>query len=422
MKKGHLSILSILFFFSLQTFAQEVRESNIVYFPVKKAVPGKGRKIVTIAPPVAWVFSDTAVISLVRNLNPATEPYYILTDRNSNSYQGTVIKTEIAPQVFQYTITENFPDGTVKRSDLLNERGRANGSHIEYWKPGVLKVLGAYMNGKQDGLWERFDSIGRIISTQRFQNGEAGPIKSFEKPHHTYYSAIVARTPAKPYVINPGENEVLKWKIEESDYAQIWSFQGGFGYAGTPGLTKLNYASMLGLPDGEHLTAHMSLTLWDPRKFFGEVEWKIWIFPSATGQYQNTNIKAGVTGRFLSFSAGYGILKRKRSSLSCLLGLTLANADLTSKDLDNSKGTSEAWFELSSLKQGPMLSPALCYALRFPFTGKYTPGISLKAGYHIPLGPAQWHLLDSPLLNREEVDLGGFFITAALRISRLRRL
>ena len=163
MKKGHLSILSILFFYSLQTFAQEVRESTIVYFPVKKAEPGKGRKIMTITPPADWMFSDTAVISLLKNLNPSTDPYYILVAGNPKSYQGTVVKTEIAPLVYQYTITENFPDGSIKRSDLVNERGRPNGSHIEFWNPGILKVLGAYMNGKPDGLWERFDSIGRII-------------------------------------------------------------------------------------------------------------------------------------------------------------------------------------------------------------------------------------------------------------------
>ena len=105
-----------------------------------------------------------------------------------------------------------------------------------------------------------------------------------------------------------------------------------------------------------------------------------------------------------------------------MVGMTLANADLTSKDLDNSKGTSESWFELSSLKQGPMITPTLLYDLRFPFRGKFTPGICIKAGYHIPLGAAQWHLLNAPLYNREAVDLGGLFVSASFRISRLRRV
>ena len=41
-----------------------------------------------------------------------------------------------------------------------------------FHKNGQLKYRGNFNNGKPDGLWETFDSIGNLMETKEYKDGE----------------------------------------------------------------------------------------------------------------------------------------------------------------------------------------------------------------------------------------------------------
>lgn len=422
-RRPFLVLLSVL---SFTLHAQEIREDVLITFPAKTATPSEGQRILTLRMPPAWVMSDTAAVNMLKNLSASKEPYYLLDPADGSRWIALVWKKEVAPMVFQYVVSENFPDGSVKRYDVLNDRGRKNGTHIEFWKPGTVKLVGSYMNGKPDGEWQHYDSTGKMIQAERYSVGEKEKDRIIKHPHVTWYSAVVARTPVLPAIIIP--NSVEKhpdplWKIDEKHYGQIWALSLGAGFITSEGLGLIDYPSMLGLPEESHFTAHLAVSWWDPKRWNGEIEVRQWLFTSAKGVYQNTNVKVSCKTRYYTFSGGYGFVRMPRAAIGGMLGITLAAADLRSKDLDASKGQGDSYFELSSLAQGPMITPSLYYDLRFPFRGKISTGILFKTGYHISLSEARWHLLGDAIAGHpEKVNLGGWYASLAFKIARLRRV
>ncbi|MCC7302563.1 MAG: hypothetical protein IT233_07975 [Bacteroidia bacterium] len=418
-------LLVIVMTVSVFLSAQSIREEVLIQYPSRSTDASSGKKVITVRVPESWVFSDSAVVALLKTLAASNDPYYLMDPSDSSRYIAKMWKRELAPDIYQFIVSEHYPDGYIKRYDVLNERGRKNGTHLAYWKQGVVKETGAYSNGKPDDQWQRFDSTGKLTMVQKFSAGEKESERILKRPHANGYSSVVARTPVKPYLIVP--YSVLKgnppaWQIHEEKFAQVWSLYAGGGIITAPGMFNMNYPSLLGKPENQNITATIGLQLWDPAKWFAVMEYCRWMLPFVSGEFQGSKVKAGVESRYFSFAGGRGFLSRPRSSFSGMLGITLGYADVSSRDLDEPGSQGKSYFELSSLKQGPMITPALGYDLRFRFKGTYTPGLQIKAGYHVALSNARWHLLDSPLTNREDVDMSGFFVTAAVKIIRLRRV
>lgn len=422
---GCLRFLFMVLCLSRVVSAQSVREEILVEYPSRHALPAEGKKIITIRMPSDWVLSDTSVVSLLKSLSASPDPYYLMNPVDSGTFRALIWKKELAPMLYQYVVSEVFPDGSVKRYDVLQEKGKKNGTHNEFWSPGVIKEVGAYMNGKPDGDWQYYDSIGRLLQTRRYSVGDKEKERIVKRPHATWYSAIVARTPVKPYTIIPNTAEKQQdpvWKIDERRYAQVWSFTLGGGFNTRSGLSSVNYPSMIGQPEDNGLNVFLELMWWDPEKWFATYEFRHSLMGSSEGLYMGTNVRSSCVSRHYGFAGGHGIFSGPRWSLAGSIGMTLATADLKSKDLDDSNQQGDSYFELSSLKQGPMISPSLLYDLRFPFRGKVGYGLYLKASYHIAISEAKWHLLDSPLKNREDANLGGFFISLGLKVAKLRRV
>jgi antitoxin component YwqK of YwqJK toxin-antitoxin module len=71
-----------------------------------------------------------------------------------------------------------YPDGTPRFQIPVGENGMRDGE-VKRWHPnGTLRALGYYKDGKEDGIWFEYDSLGNPIDTVDFTGEE--PTYSFD--------------------------------------------------------------------------------------------------------------------------------------------------------------------------------------------------------------------------------------------------
>ena len=46
-----------------------------------------------------------------------------------------------------------------------------NGEYREYYRNGIIKLQGNYVNGIKDGPWTEYDELGKAIKITRYKNG-----------------------------------------------------------------------------------------------------------------------------------------------------------------------------------------------------------------------------------------------------------
>lgn len=111
---------------------------------------------------------------------------YVDTKLFSKTYidDGIIIKKEtFYPNGKTHTI-ENFIKGEGGNQVKVFDRdGKdiSNEKFLTFWDNGLLKNRGNYINGKKDGVWEEFDSLGTPIIRTFWRDNKLLPITDFEK-------------------------------------------------------------------------------------------------------------------------------------------------------------------------------------------------------------------------------------------------
>jgi len=59
-------------------------------------------------------------------------------------------------------IVQHFTDSSLQISE---------GAYQEFYESGVVKTKGNYSSGKENGLWQKSDSTGRVIDSSYYNNG-----------------------------------------------------------------------------------------------------------------------------------------------------------------------------------------------------------------------------------------------------------
>jgi antitoxin component YwqK of YwqJK toxin-antitoxin module len=64
---------------------------------------------------------------------------------------------------------QHWPDGTL-RSTRIAHGDRIH--FINFHENGLISEVGAYLNGRHDGVWKRYNDTGALILYARFENGQ----------------------------------------------------------------------------------------------------------------------------------------------------------------------------------------------------------------------------------------------------------
>lgn len=97
-----------------------------------------------------------------KDLNSADQSHALF--YGTGEYENGLIKLMLYNNKDKHLIMiEHFTDSTLQLND---------GLFSSYYTNAVKESEGNYTSGKQDGLWERWDSSGNIIDSSFFNNGE----------------------------------------------------------------------------------------------------------------------------------------------------------------------------------------------------------------------------------------------------------
>lgn len=87
------------------------------------------------------------------NLDPMALPYIYAQNLNASSFSGY------------------FADSTL-HFEVSLKNGFKDGSFVEYYPDGEVKMKGHFKADKRDGLWRLFDESGKLIMKRNYQDGE----------------------------------------------------------------------------------------------------------------------------------------------------------------------------------------------------------------------------------------------------------
>ena len=66
-----------------------------------------------------------------------------------------------------------YPNGQLIENVQLDGYGQPDGTAVEYYANGVVKRSGAYRSGLHQGMWQNFDSMGKLLSPDEYgKDGE----------------------------------------------------------------------------------------------------------------------------------------------------------------------------------------------------------------------------------------------------------
>ncbi len=71
---------------------------------------------------------------------------------------------------------DHWPDGTL-RSTTYSESGRTH--FITYHQNGRVNAIGAYRQGKRDGVWKRYNDAGVLLARAAFRDGSGQGVWEF---------------------------------------------------------------------------------------------------------------------------------------------------------------------------------------------------------------------------------------------------
>ncbi len=97
---------------------------------------------------------------------------------------GIIVKKETFHPNGKLHTVENFNEGEEgSKVQVFDEEGTdiSDETYLTYWGNGLVKVRGHYINGKRDGLWEEFDSMGNSVRRNHWRDNKLLPIIDFEK-------------------------------------------------------------------------------------------------------------------------------------------------------------------------------------------------------------------------------------------------
>ncbi|MFY0603157.1 MAG: hypothetical protein JXQ93_04355 [Flavobacteriaceae bacterium] len=84
-------------------------------------------------------------------------------------------------ELFQGVVTYYFSDETVFKK-VTFKKGIVDGTYLEYYKTGELKVSGRFDDGKKNGNWKIYNRNGKIKSKGTYRDDEkVGVWKTFYK-------------------------------------------------------------------------------------------------------------------------------------------------------------------------------------------------------------------------------------------------
>ncbi len=82
----------------------------------------------------------------------------------TGAYEGDLLKLMLYNNLDKHLVMiEHFKDSSLQVSDGLFD---------SYYKNTAKELEGNYANGKEDGLWEHWDSAGHLIDSSIYENGE----------------------------------------------------------------------------------------------------------------------------------------------------------------------------------------------------------------------------------------------------------
>lgn len=144
----------------------------------------KEKKTITaqVAPGTAMLDSiraaaDTVYVKKYPRTDFATAEYFV----SRKDSMLTQVMKDTAAVIRQIIITRNhtriyfaqfYPNGQLGAKYKLGNFGQYNGAAEEYYENGALKRSGAYKGGFYSGSWKNFDTTGKLISTDIYdENG-----------------------------------------------------------------------------------------------------------------------------------------------------------------------------------------------------------------------------------------------------------
>lgn len=70
------------------------------------------------------------------------------------------------------TVKEEFyPSGKLRTRIVVNRSNELDGPSADYYESGVVKSEGVWANGKEDGEWHWYDSLGRLEMSGHYLSG-----------------------------------------------------------------------------------------------------------------------------------------------------------------------------------------------------------------------------------------------------------
>ena len=142
---------------------------------------------------------------------------YVDTELFSKTYidDGIIIKKETFYPNGKTHIIENFIKGEGGNQVKVFDRdGKdiSNEKFLTFWDNGLVKNRGIYINGKKDGVWEEFDSLGTPMIRTFWRDNKLLPITDFEK---------IQLRENIPYLINSTEPYTGIIRFKETTYTGV---------------------------------------------------------------------------------------------------------------------------------------------------------------------------------------------------------
>lgn len=79
-------------------------------------------------------------------------------------------KFKIRNGLRQDTFYQYWPNGNIYILAMLKD-DKLNGFYKEYYSNSKKRLIGQFINDKEEGTWETYDSTGILISTEKYSNG-----------------------------------------------------------------------------------------------------------------------------------------------------------------------------------------------------------------------------------------------------------
>lgn len=71
-----------------------------------------------------------------------------------------------------------FVDGAIGKMNMIKINSESSIATIHYAKG--IHIVGKLKNGKEEGVWNQYDKVGRVRKKVFFMNGSASQIKEYD--------------------------------------------------------------------------------------------------------------------------------------------------------------------------------------------------------------------------------------------------